>query len=107
MLPFPLEMRRDLSLAVNQAAQGCPGRDEDWFAQLSETERACALSELVLNIQQAHPLPDERVAAVTQSGLKPTKTACVLLTSDQPLAVALGKIASLRDTKGQHQAASQ
>lgn len=66
MDPFPLEMRRDLELAVNQAAQQCAGRDEEWFKGLSEVERACALNALVLAVHQAHPLEDERASAVAE-----------------------------------------
>ena len=54
-------------MAVNQAAQRCPGRDDTWFAGLNDAERADALAVLARNVTQAHPTQAERGYAVVAS----------------------------------------
>ena len=87
-------------LYLNQVAQNVVtlGDATREFRDLDSDARSDVMHRLYLMTHQSHPLPDEVPVAITQSGLKPTFTPCVML-SDGNIESQLSRIAKLPDNE--------
>jgi hypothetical protein len=84
------------AVRLNQYAQGIRPLEEAtaWFAALALEQKRSFVRELAAMIGQAHPTPEDVLAAVERSGLKPTYTPSVLMTRG-PFKVQAAKVAAL------------
>jgi len=90
-------MTIDEEILVNQLAQGIVEMQagENWFAGLTESTQRSVLQELNVFIANASPHSEDAAKAVAISGLKPTFTPCVLLTTGLSIRHQVAKISNL------------
>jgi hypothetical protein len=90
-------MTIDEEILVNQLAQGIVEMQagESWFAGLTDSTQRSVLRDLSVFIANASPHSEDATRAVAISGLKPTFTPCVLLTTGLSIRHQLAKISNL------------
>ena len=92
---FPLDY-----VYLNQTAQNVITLDDATreFRDLDSAARSDVMHRLYLMTRQSHPLPGEVSLAITESGLKPTFTPCVMLLGGN-VELQLSRIAKLPDNE--------